>query len=224
MPTIKVRRDGESHCFHCNARVAEDAPRCPECGREFGEPYANRPAVVEKSLTERMKIQAGWRSGGRGYIRVVVLLALLGLVVAFVWPTRHRGPVLPQPAGTRPEVRVLDTREMPVRGFDRLTLVLLGRPESSNDELRSLMDWALYEAIDRYNQQQKKNVRVVWLYVVADANSPVSAWRAMAIWTDPTLHESLRPAGNGGDALKAGAVEYDFTNPVKTTAAPKTGG
>lgn len=224
MPTIKVRRDGEVHCFHCNAPVAADAARCPECGRDFVEPDPNRPALTDKTLTERMKAQAGWRRGGRGYLRAVILLALLGVVVLLVWPTRHRGPVLPQPSGVRPELRVLDTREMPARGFDRLTLVLLGSPEGDNDQLRLLMDWALYEAVVRYNGQQKRNVRVVWLYVVTDASLPAVKWRAMAIWIDPTLHESLRPAGNGGDALKAGAVEYDFTNPVVTSVPPKSGG
>jgi hypothetical protein len=39
----------------------------------------------------------------------------------------------------------------------------------------------------------------------------------MAIWHDPKLPRAAWPAGNGGDAIQVGTVEYDFTNPLATT-------
>jgi RNA polymerase subunit RPABC4/transcription elongation factor Spt4 len=218
MQTIKVRRDGEQYCFHCNARVTADARQCPGCGREFRDPTAERPAPQEKTLAERMKLQAGWRRTGRGYWRAVVVFGLLGVVLLVVRPSRRQGPVLAQPSGLRPEYGLLETREMPVRGLDRLTVILQVGPGRSEPELASVLDWALFEALDRYNGQMRKNVRVVWLYALEDTSQPVSRWRAMAIWTDPKLPESARPAGIGGDSRKAGAVEYDFTNPTDLTA------
>jgi hypothetical protein len=214
MATIKARRDGALHCFHCDTVVTEVDRVCPNCGREFKEPDHDRPEYPGITLTERMKRQAGWRASGRGYWRIVVLLGLLGVVLLVVRPSRKQGPVLAQPAGFRPDFTLLDAREMPVKGMDRLTLVLQAKAGQGEDELKAAFDWALYEALDRFNLKGRKNVRVVWLYAVESAAEPVSRWRAMAIWTDPKLPESARPAGIGGDSRKAGSVEYDFTNPV----------
>jgi len=217
MPTVKVKRGGEFYCFFCNARVDESAERCAECGREFTSARARgRSQAEERTLGERIRIRAGGRQGG--YWRVVVMLAVLGVAVLLLWPPgRVVRPLLPQPTLPRPAYRIVETRDMPADRVDRLTVVAAVRPGMERDSLRAALDWVLFSTLDEYNRQKRRFARVIWAYLLEDPALPVSRWRAMAIWTDPALPESRRPAGPGGDAVEAGPVEYDFTNPLSAT-------
>ena len=211
MPTIKVKRSEGYNCFYCNARAEESAPRCPSCGREFVTPVKTDIPADERPLTERMRARAGSRN--RGYVRVVILLALLGVVVLVMWPARRQQPVLPMPTSARPEYRITETRIMPGSPLARLTVVALVRSGMATDSLRAALDWILYSTLDEQNREQHRTVRIIWAYLLEDPALPASGWRAMAIWVDPKLPAQYRPAGAGGDAVHAGPVEYDFTNP-----------
>jgi hypothetical protein len=221
MPAIRVKRADGLHCFFCDARVSGAEAVCPVCGREFGEPGPDRPVVPEKGLGERVKLAAGWRKAGRGYGRVLVLLALLGAVLFLVKPRHRPGPVRDMPEAARPDFAILKTTEMPTRGFDRLSLFIRARPDAVREELEAAIDWALFEVLERYNRQMRRSVRTAWLYVVSDESAPAYRWRAMAIWTDPGLGAGARPAGIGGDAVEEDGVEYDFTNPNDSLAGGK---
>lgn len=218
MPTVKVRRDGEWRCFHCNARVAEDDSACPNCGREFGmpEPGAKRP---RRRLGERVHLAAAGRR--RSYrLAVIVLLVAVVMLVALFRPRKPGRPVLPEPAGPAPAYQVLETRDLPANRVDRLSVIALVRPGLADDSLRRALDRLLYDTLDEHNRRGERYLRVVWAYLVEDSLARVTDWRAMAIWVDPALPETGRPAGNGGDAVAAGAVEYDFTNNYRR---PETG-
>lgn len=105
---------------------------------------------------------------------------------------------------------------MPANGIERMTVAALVRPGLNDGDLRLVVDWLLYDVLERHNRLGGQAIRVIWAYVLEDAARPVSQWRAMAVWVDPDLPESLRPAAAriGGDAIRTGEVEYDFTNPV----------
>jgi hypothetical protein len=85
-----------------------------------------------------------------------------------------------------------------------------------NETLEAALDWALFSVLDEHNRQRKHRVRTIWAYAVEDSVAPLAHWRAMAIWADPNLPESLQPAHSGGDAVRVGPVEYDFTNPLRS--------
>jgi len=110
---------------------------------------------------------------------------------------------------------------MPAHGLDRMTVAALVRPGLGDSELRSVLDWLLYEVLDRHNRLKRRNIRVVWAYALEDSTRRASQWRAMAVWIDPRLEEERRPeaARVGGDAVRSGAVEYDFTNPASGPGA-----
>ena len=61
--------------------------------------------------------------------------------------------------------------------------------------------------------------RTVWAYAVGDSALPLSRWRALAIWADPKLPEPFQPVHSGGDTVRVGPVEYDFTNPLLISRA-----
>lgn len=210
MPTVKVRRDGEWRCFHCNARVAEDDSACPSCGREFGmpEPGAKRP---RRRLGERVHQAAAGRQ--RSYrLAVIVLLVAVVMLVALFRPRRPARPVLPEPPGPAPAFAVLEVRDLPANRVDRMSVIALVSPGMVDDSLRLVLDRLLHETLEEHNRRGERYLRVVWAYLVEDSLARVTDWRAMAIWVDPSLAGSRRPAGVGGDAVEDGAVEYDFTN------------
>ena len=218
MPTVKVRRDGEWRCFQCNARVGEDETACPNCGREFGmpEPGGKRP---KRRLGERVHDAAAGRK--RSYrLAVIVLLVAAVVLVALFRPRKVSKPTLPEPTGSRPVFVVREARDLPASRLDRMSVVGLVKPGLTNDSLRRVLDWLLFETLDEHNRRGDRYLRVVWAYLVEDSLAPVTDWRAMAIWADPALDDTRRPAGIGGDAVEEGAVEYDFTNNYRR---PETG-
>jgi hypothetical protein len=145
-------------------------------------------------------------------LTLIVLLAAVVILVVLFRPHRLVKPLLAGPVSPRPDFRVVETWDLVQQGIDRMSVVALV-PESTGDSaLRDVLDWTLYETLDRYNRRGDRYLRVVWAYVVEDSLASKTNWRAMAIWTDPKLDEARRPAGIGGDAVKAGSVEYDFTN------------
>jgi hypothetical protein len=107
--------------------------------------------------------------------------------------------------------------EMPVGRQQRLTVTALIRPELGPESLRAVLDWILFSVLDEYNRIRRRKIQVVWVYLYEDTTSSLASWRAMAVYVDPKLSGLGVPdaARIGGDAIKDGAVEYDFTNPVK---------
>ncbi|MEO0085729.1 MAG: hypothetical protein ABIK37_03765 [candidate division WOR-3 bacterium] len=112
---------------------------------------------------------------------------------------------------------------MPANGVGRLTVAALVRPGMSDDDLRIAMDWVLHDVLERHNRIGHGAIRVVWVYMLEDSTQSISQWRAMAVWVDPRLPEPARPAASriGGDAVRSGDVEYDFTNPVIVSGEPE---
>ena len=213
MATFKVRKPDGLHCFNCNASVDADASRCPKCGREFDASPASAPA---QGASERVKrVFESRRRGSR--MMVIVALAAVGILAVLLVPRRSKGVTVERPAGARPDYRLVETRDMAAHGIDRLSVTALVREGMTADSLRQVLDWLLYETLERSNRKERRNVRVVWAYVVEDTVSGTVDWRAMAIWSDPKLPRTLAPAGIGGDAARDGAVEHDFTNPSRRT-------
>jgi hypothetical protein len=220
MPTVKVRDGDGWRCFQCNARVGDDETVCPNCGREFRklEPGARRP---DRRLGERVHAAAAVQR--RSYrLTLIVLLAAVVILVVLFRPRRVEKPVLDRPASPRPEFQVVETWDLVQKGLDRMSVVALVPKLTGDSLLRDVLDWVLYETLDRYNRQGERYLRVVWAYLVEDSLASKTDWRAMAIWTDPRLDESKRPAGIGRDAVKEGPVEYDFTNNYRP-GSPGTG-
>jgi hypothetical protein len=169
--------------------------------------------LPERTLAGRLGRQIRG-SRVRSYWLAVFGLAAVGAVVTMLWPARPERPTLSRPAVPRPESRVFKVMDLSSRRVERLNLVVLVRPDMSNETLQAALNWALYSTLDEYNRQKKRRVRVIWAYAVEDSALPLSRWRALAIWADPRLPEPLQPAHSGGDAVRVGPVEYDFTNPV----------
>jgi len=132
-----------------------------------------------------------------------------------LWPTRRDRPYLDRPTTARPDYRVIKVTDVSRSRVERLNLAVLVRPGMPNETLQAALEWALYSTLDEYNRQEKHRLRVIWAYAIEDSSMPLVHWRAMAIWADPRLPEQLQPAHSGGDAVRVGAVEYDFTNPVQ---------
>uniref|UniRef100_A0A7C4GCL7 Uncharacterized protein n=1 Tax=candidate division WOR-3 bacterium TaxID=2052148 RepID=A0A7C4GCL7_UNCW3 len=165
-------------------------------------------------MAERIRKAA--RAGRRSrYTLIVVALAVAGAVVVGVFPaSRRTRPTLPSPRLPRPEFALLREIPMPAEGIDRMTVIALVRPGLTNDDLRLVMEWLIYDVLERSNRLGRERIQVVWTYVLEDSIRPVSEWRAMAIWVDPGLPNPRRPAAAriGGDAIRVGDVEYDFSN------------
>lgn len=167
----------------------------------------------ERALADRLgrRIRG---SHSRTYWLSVLVIAALGAVLAMLWPVRRSRPLLVQPSVPRPDFRVTRVTDMSANRVERLSLAVLVRPGMPAETLEAALSWALFSVLDEYNRQRKHRVRIIWAYAIEDTTVPLSHWRAMAIWADSELPESLKPAHSGGDAVRVGPVEYDFTNPL----------
>jgi hypothetical protein len=215
MPTVKVRRDDGFHCFHCNARVEESAERCPGCGREFagpGAPLPRRPGAIGE------RVRAANRERRRSYRLAVVVLAALAVVSGLVVGRRAKKPMLPAPSLPEVAFAVQRRADQNIGRYERQSVFARVRPGLPDDSLRAALDWLLYRVVNTRNATRRGNLRVVWAYLYETDSGPVTGWRAMAIWQAPGLPAVARPAGIGGDAVKAGDVEYDFTNEFRRSA------
>lgn len=222
MPTSKVKKEDGFHCFYCNAVVDQDAAACPQCGREFGT-RAERPKSAAAPIGAR--IRRANKDRRRGYRLAIIVLLVAAVLLAIMFrPRGGRKPGFPRPDSPRPEFVVLETWDSPVKGVDRMSVSVQADSGLGQEELRAVLDWALYLTIDRHNRLGNRKLRVVWAYVLDRADARRSDWIAMAIWVDPGLPESRHPAGIGGDATRIGAVEYDFTNTVRRPDSGRGGG
>jgi hypothetical protein len=169
--------------------------------------------MPERTLADRLGRQIrGSRS--RAYWLSVLVMAAIGAAVTMLWPVRRDWPLLSPPSTSLPEFRVVKVTDVSSSRVERLNLAVLVQSKMPNETLQAALNWALYSTLDEYNRQRKHRVRIIWAYAVEDSTQPLSHWRAMAIWADPKLPESLQPAHSGGDAVQVGPVEYDFTNPL----------
>jgi hypothetical protein len=222
MPTTKVKKEDGFHCFFCNAMVDEQATRCPNCGRDFGT-GTERPKSAGAPIGAR--IRRANKDRRRGYrLAIIVLLAAAVLLAIMFRPRAGRKPVFQKPDVPRPEFVVLETWDSPTRGVDRMSVSVQVDSGPSRDELRAALEWALYTTIEQNNRLGTRKLRVVWAYALDRADAKRSDWVAMAIWVDPGLPEDRHPAGIGGDAVRIGAVEYDFTNSVRRPEQDQGGG
>jgi hypothetical protein len=169
--------------------------------------------LPERTIADRLARQLR-DSRSRTYWLAVLVMAALGVAFVMLYPVRRPRPALIRPSAPRPDFRVTRVTEMSTSRVERLSLVVLVRPGMPDETLEAVLSWALFSIVDKYNRQRERRVRIVWAYAVADSAAPLSHWRAMAIWADPELPESLQPAHSGGDAVRIGSVEFDFTNPL----------
>ncbi|MBM3330292.1 hypothetical protein FJY68_00395 [candidate division WOR-3 bacterium] len=169
--------------------------------------------MPERTLADRLGRQMrGSRS--RGYWLSVLVLTAVGAAVMMFWPSQPERPLLSRPSLPRPEFRVVGVTDVSSSRVERLNLAVLVLPGMPTETLQAVLDWALYSTLEEYNGHRKRRVRVIWAYAVEDSTRPLWQWRGLGIWADPQLPELLKPARSGGDAVRVGPVEYDFTNPV----------
>lgn len=219
MPTVKVKRSDGFHCFNCNAPVEGAAERCPRCGRQFAKPGE----VPPPPLGQRTRIV--FRARRRGYrYAFIVLAAIVVLLAVLMRPRARVGPTLPAPAGEGPTPRVTEVLDQSTGGLERLSVVAVVDSGHDRAGLRSALDRLLHATLDDYNREQRRRVRVVWAYLLSDADASRGDWVAMAIWVDSSVPPNRRPSGIGGDAVRDGAVEYDFTNPLDPQRKPEVPG
>jgi len=169
--------------------------------------------IPERALADRIGRQIRG-SHTRAYWLSVLAMAAIGTAIAMLWPARRARPLLGKPSAQRPDFRVVSVTNLSTSRVERLNLAVVVRPQAPTETLQAALSWALYSTLDEYNRRLKHRVQVIWAYAVNDSTSPLSRWRAMAIWVDPRLPEPLQPARSGGDAVRVGPVEFDFTNPV----------
>lgn len=180
--------------------------------------FRSRPRQLEKpSLVDRMR----WGRGRSRYWLFVLVLSVVGAGLLLISPPRRPGLVPPEPAEPGPQWRLLETIEQPLGSIERLTVRAVVPAGLSDSALQLALDRLLYTTLEMANRRQRRRVRVVWAYLVESDSARPMQWRAMAIWTDPGLSRSLRPAGIGGDAVRIGNTEYDFTNPVGPAGRPE---
>lgn len=168
-------------------------------------------------LFSRIKNAAQARRRREYWLTVVVLALLaLGMGLFFSWKNSKRASVISRPGFPRPDFQLISVEEMRVARLRTLTAFAQVKSNSNPDSLRAVLDWVLYSIVDEYNRIKRQPVRVVWAYLYEGTFTSPADWRAMAIWVDPLLPPGAVPAAAriGGDAIKQGAVEYDFTNPV----------
>lgn len=169
--------------------------------------------LAKMGLAERMRM-----SGRRqNYWLTVLILTVIGGTFMLLAPRRSRVfSTLPKPATSPPYYQVLWVKETPTEGHKGLTVGGLINPGLNSENLRLVLDWVLFSVLNEYNRIKRQNVRVIWAYLYEDASAGLANWRAMAVWIDPKLPKKNYPtaARIGGDAIKRGAIEYDFTNPI----------
>ncbi len=155
----------------------------------------------------------------RSYWISIVFLAGCAVLSGLIFGPglKSKGSVFPRPTHPEPVYQLLSIKEVRVNKLKGLTVLAQTAIQPEVDSLQVVLDWILYSVLDKYNRQQKDRIRVVWVYVYKDSVENMAQWRAMAIWVDPKLPRASWPeaARIGGDAIRKGAVEYDFTNPLK---------
>ena len=169
--------------------------------------------IPERALAGRLGRQVRG-SRARAYWLTVLGMSAVAAAVTVLWPVRRERPTLSRPSVERPEFRVVKVIDVSSSRVERLNLAVLVRPGVPNETLQAALDWALYSVLDEQNRQKRHRVQVIWAYAIEDSALPLTRWRALAIWADPKLPQQLQPAHSGGDAVRVGPVEYDFTNPV----------
>lgn len=179
----------------------------------------NRRGKKEIGLADRIRGIRGAHRRRNYWISVVSLVGLAILSGLIFGPSlRSKQIVLPCPEPPSPAYQLMALKEVQVNKLKGLT-VLAQTTHSTKDSLRRVMDWILYSVVNDYNRRRRQQIRVVWIYLYKDSVDKLAQWKAMAIWIDPTLPEVFWPeaARIGGDAVKIGAVEYDFTNPLNSS-------
>ncbi|MCL6465793.1 MAG: hypothetical protein K6T77_03430 [candidate division WOR-3 bacterium] len=155
----------------------------------------------------------------RNYWITVIVLAGVAVAIGLIFGPNltSKGSVFPRPESPEPDYRLIAVKEIRLNKLKGITVLAQTAVQLDVDSLRTVLDWVLYSVIDEYNNRKKERVRVAWVYVYDDGGENLAQWRAMAIWVDPKLPPGLKPAAAriGGDAVREGAVEYDFTNPLK---------
>jgi hypothetical protein len=144
-----------------------------------------RMRMPDRTLADRLGRQIRG-SSSRTYWLSVLVIAALGVALALLWPVRRARPLLVQPSVPRPHFRVVKVTDTSTNRVERLSLAVLVRPGMPRETLEAALNWALFLVLDEYNRQRKQRVRTVWAYAVDDSTVPLSRWRAMAIWSDPS--------------------------------------
>jgi len=105
---------------------------------------------------------------------------------------------------------------MPAGRKEWLTVKALADSGTTLQELQRVFEWIIAEMLDDYYRLSRRQLRVIWVYLYSQPDLRPACWRAMAVYVDPRLPATQLPdaARLGGDAVKIGAITYDFTNPV----------
>ncbi|MEO0019085.1 MAG: hypothetical protein ABIK47_00375 [candidate division WOR-3 bacterium] len=172
---------------------------------------------MPRSIGERLRIAA--RSGHKKlyWLTVLTLSVVAILSIIIFGPERKRVSLsLPRLVYPQPYYQIDTVIEMPRERQGRLTVLAVTRQGLGADSLRAILDWVLFSVLDEYSKRKRQNIQVIWAYLYEDTIVSLSYWRAMAVYVDPRLPSSLVPdaARIGGDAIRDGAIEYDFTNPL----------
>jgi hypothetical protein len=171
----------------------------------------------QSGLGERIRREASARRRRSYWLTIAVLTVVAVILILMLgWRKKSPSPVLIKVSGVKPDFKIISIQEMPVGRQERLTVMALASSPLTNEALRRVIDWALFQVLDEYNRVRKRNVQVIWVYIYDQPDKRLSEWRAMAVFVDPRLprHQVPAAAHIGGDAVQDGLVEYDFTNPV----------
>ncbi len=179
--------------------------------------FLRRVEAGDDSLTARIRRLGGGRRS-RAYWLSVLFMAVVGTVLILIFGIGRRQvvSVFPKPGFISPDFQIFRVVDMSVPGQERLSVMAVFQGAKEPESLRAALDWVLYSVLNDYNNRQRRQVQVVWAYLYEDSLAGVANWRAMAIYVDPLVPKRRIPeaAVIGGDAVRVGAVEYDFTNPV----------
>ncbi|MEN9978815.1 MAG: hypothetical protein ABIK38_00515 [candidate division WOR-3 bacterium] len=168
-------------------------------------------------LGERMRraISAGRSRSYWVWIAFLGAVAVL-LVFIFGWGRSKTPPIKFQLSGPKPDFTIMEVQEMPAGRQDWLTVKALADSGMTLQELQRVFDWIIAEMLDDYHRLKRRQLRVIWVYLYNQPDLRPAYWRAMAVYADPRLPAAQLPdaARLGGDAVKIGAVTYDFINPL----------
>ncbi|MGQ9678653.1 MAG: hypothetical protein ACUVUD_05165 [bacterium] len=174
--------------------------------------------IGDSTLSDRIRRARKPQQRHNYWISVIMLagVAILSNLI-FVPGSRNKEVALPPPHVSPPVYKLLAIKKVQVNKIKALT-VLAQSHHSNKDSLKGVMDWILYSVITDYNQRKREQIRAVWVYIYQDSVERLAQWKAMAVWVDSTLPSALKPAAAriGGDRIKIGAVEYDFTNSLES--------